>query len=91
MFRITELWRSNLHVRRRAGDHHGGEPLVSGVPFFHLIPMRIVNDTKIETLDNTLGYCDEQCFHVLGVLNEVFLRNDIDQGSNGKVSSILWT
>ena len=40
---------------------------------------------------NVLGYGDEQCFHILGILDEVILRHNVDQGTNGKVSPVLWT
>ena len=46
---------------------------------------------KSERPVDRLGYCNEQRFHVLRVLNKVVLRHDIDQGTNGKVSSVLWT
>ena len=46
---------------------------------------------KSERPVDRLGYGNEQRFHVLRVLNEVFLRHDIDQGTDGKVSSVPWT
>ena len=40
---------------------------------------------------DTLGYGDKQRFHVLRVLDKIILCHDVDQGTNGKVSSVLWT
>ena len=52
--------------------------------------MQIVNDARIIKPVDPLGHGDEQRFHVLRVLDKVMLRHDIDQGTNGKVSSVFW-
>ena len=40
---------------------------------------------------DTLWDSDKQRFHVFGVLDKIFLRHYVDQGTNGQVSPILWT
>ena len=78
-FRSAKLQHIDLHVRRRARDHHGGESLVFGVPLFYKIPVRIVNGIKMnKKLVDALGYGDEQRLHILGVLDEVILCHEVN-------------
>lgn len=44
---------------------------------------------RLECPGDALRNGDKQCFHVLGVLDEIFLRHDLDQGTNRKVSPII--
>jgi hypothetical protein len=39
---------------------------------------------------DALGDSDKQCLHVFRLLDKILLGRDVDQGTNGKVSSIYW-